>query len=230
MVPVPDQDLAQAIEKLKRSQVMLEPVRASFERRLRQFGADPKSLFWKNKEWQTRRYDILSRLFDDADRQGGVTIIDYGCGYGAFFDYLKDRPVMDDSLYIGIDMSAAMIAEAENRIHDPRAEFQRHLIATEDADYTFVCGTYNMNLGADEGEWVDYIEASLEQLWSRTRKALGFNMLRSDAAEKYPGLYYADGREFLEFCKQSLGPDVSFTEDRPLPDFTIFVRRDQKGE
>ena len=110
------------------------------------------------------------------------------------------------------------------------AEFQRHLIATEDADYTFVCGTYNMNLGADEGEWVDYIEASLEQLWSRTRKALGFNMLRSDAAEKYPGLYYADGREFLEFCKQSLGPDVSFTEDRPLPDFTIFVRRDQKGE
>ena len=98
MVPVPDQDLTQAIETLKRSRAMLEPVLASFERRLRQFGAAPKRAFWKNKEWQTRRYDILSRLFDDADRQGGVTIIDYGCGYGAFFDYLKARPVMDDSL------------------------------------------------------------------------------------------------------------------------------------
>ena len=78
MAPVPDQDLAQAIETLKRSQAMLEPVLASFERRLRQFGADPKSAFWKNKEWQTRRYYILSRLFDDADRQGGVTIIKDG--------------------------------------------------------------------------------------------------------------------------------------------------------
>lgn len=229
MAPIPDQDsdqdLAQAIETLKRSQAMLEPVLASFERRLRQFGADPKSAFWKNKEWQTRRYDILSRLFDVADRQGGVTIIDYGCGYGAFFDYLKDRPVMDASRYIGIDMSAAMIAEAEARIRDPRVSFRRHLIATEDADYTFACGTYNMNLGADRDEWAAYVKASLSQLWSKTGKALGFNMLRSDAPEKYPGLFYADGREYLEFCKESLSPDVTFTEDRPLPDFTIFVRR-----
>lgn len=229
MAPIPDQDpdqdLAQAIETLKGSQAMLEPVLASFERRLRQFGAVPKSAFWKNKEWQTRRYDILSRLFDVADRQGGITIIDYGCGYGAFFDYLQDRPVMDASRYIGIDMSAAMIAEAEARIRDPRVSFRRHLIATEDADYTFACGTYNMNLGADRDEWAAYVKASLSQLWSKTGKALGFNMLRADAPEKYPGLFYADGREYLEFCKESLGPDVTFTEDRPLPDFTIFVRR-----
>jgi len=223
------QNLREAIETLKGSQAMLEPVLASFERRLRQFGADPKSAFWKNKEWQIRRYDILSRLFDVADRQGGITIIDYGCGYGAFFDYLQDRPVMDASRYIGIDMSAAMIAEAEARIRDPRVSFRRHLIATEDADYTFACGTYNMNLGADRDEWAAYVKASLSQLRSKTSKALGFNMLRSDAPEKYPGLYYADGREFVEFCKQSLGPDVSFTEDQPLPDWTIFVRRDQKG-
>ena len=132
---------------------------------------------------------------------------------------------MDASRYIGIDISAAMIAEAEARIHDPRVSFKRHLIATEDADYTFVCGTYNMNLGADRDEWAAYVKASLSQLWSKTSKALGFNMLRSDAPEKYPGLFYADGSEYLEFCKQSLGPDVSFTDDRPLPDFTIFVRR-----
>ncbi|MCH7935664.1 MAG: methyltransferase domain-containing protein [Proteobacteria bacterium] len=233
MAPIPDQfpdqDLAQAIDTLKRSQAMLEPVLASFERRLKQFGADPKSAFWKNKEWQTRRYDILSRLFDDADRRGGVTITDYGCGYGAFFDYLQDRPVMDASRYIGIDISAAMIAEAKARIRDPRVSFRRHLIATEDADYTFACGTYNMNMGADRDEWVAYVKASLSQLWSKTRKALGFNMLRSDAPEKYPGLYYADGREFVDFCKLSLSPDVTFTDDRPLPDWTIFVRRDQKG-
>ncbi|NQU60566.1 MAG: methyltransferase domain-containing protein [Rhodospirillales bacterium] len=219
------EDISQAIETLKKSQKMLGPVLASFEERVARFGADPRSAFWKNEEWQIRRYDILSRLFAPEDRQGGISITDFGCGYGAFFDYLKDRPVMNESRYIGIDISQAMIDEAENCTQDPRAKFHRHLIATEEADYTFVCGTYNMNLSADEGEWLEYVKASLEQLWSKTRKALGFNLLRADAPDQYPGLYYADGKAFEDFCREKLSPDVTYTDDRPLPDWTIFVRR-----
>jgi SAM-dependent methyltransferase len=204
---------------------MLVPVLASFEKRVAQFGADPRSAFWKDEEWQKRRYDILSRLFDEPDRLGGISITDFGCGYGAFFDYLADRPVMKNSRYTGIDMSAAMIEEANARIRDSRATFQSHLIATETADYTVVCGTYNMNLGANRDEWADYVKASLEQLWSKTTKAMGFNMLRFDAPDQYPGLYYADGMEFVKFCNETLSPDITYTDDRPLPDWTIIIRR-----
>jgi len=217
--------LAQAFETLKRSRSMLEPVLKTFNARLTQFGSDPRSAFWRNAEWQRRRYNILSGLFSEDDRQGGLTITDFGCGYGAFFDYLKDRPVMDGSRYTGIDMSAAMIQQAQTTIEDTRATFQRHLIATEATDYTFVCGTYNMNMGADEDEWADYVKASLAQLWSKTNKALGFNMLRSDAPEKYQSLYYADGEEFLDFCRNNLSPDVTYSNDNPLPDWTLFIRR-----
>ncbi|HIC28338.1 MAG TPA: class I SAM-dependent methyltransferase [Rhodospirillales bacterium] len=219
------ESLSQAIETLQRSRSMLEPVLASFEKRVAQFGADPRSAFWKDEEWQKRRYDILSRLFDEPDRLGGISITDFGCGYGAFFDYLADRPVMKNSRYTGIDMSAAMIEEANARIRDSRATFQSHLIATETADYTVVCGTYNMNLGANRDEWADYVKASLEQLWSKTTKAMGFNMLRFDAPDQYPGLYYADGMEFVKFCNETLSPDITYTDDRPLPDWTIIIRR-----
>ena len=219
------ESLSQAIETLQRSRSMLEPVLASFEKRVAQFGADPRSAFWKDEEWQNRRYDILSRLFDEPDRLGGISITDFGCGYGAFFDYLADRPVMKNSRYTGIDMSAAMIEEANARIRDSRATFQSHLIATETADYTVVCGTYNMNLGANRDEWADYVKASLEQLWSKTTKAMGFNMLRFDAPDQYPGLYYADGMEFVKFCNETLSPDITYTDDRPLPDWTIIIRR-----
>ena len=217
--------LAQAFETLKRSRSMLEPVLETFDARLAKYGSDPRSAFWRNAEWQRRRYDILSRLFFEDDRRGGVTITDFGCGYGAFFDYLKDRPVMTNSRYTGIDMSAAMISQAQASIDDPRATFQRHLIATEATDYTFVCGTYNMRMAAGSGEWADYVKASLAQLWSKTNKALGFNMLRSDAPEKFMSLYYADVGEFLDFCRDNLSPDVDYSNDSPLPDWTIFVRR-----
>ena len=219
------ESLSQAIETLHRSRSMLEPVLASFEKRVAQFGADPRSAFWKDEEWQKRRYDILSRLFDKPDRLGGISITDFGCGHGAFFDYLADRPVMKNSRYTGIDMSAAMIEEANARIRDSRATFQSHLIATETADYTVVCGTYNMNLGANRDEWADYVKASLEQLWSKTTKAMGFNMLRFNAPDQYPGLYYADGMEFVKFCNETLSPDIAYTDDRPLPDWTIIIRR-----
>ena len=121
------ESLSQAIETLQRSRSMLEPVLASFEKRVAQFGAAPRSACWKDEEWQKRRYDILSRLFDEPDRLGGISITDFGCGYGAFFDYLADRPVMKNSRYTGIDMSAAMIEEANARIRDSRATFQSHL-------------------------------------------------------------------------------------------------------
>jgi len=122
-------------------------------------------------------------------------------------------------------MSAAMIEEANARIRDSRATFHSHLAATETADYTVVCGTYNMNLGANRDEWADYVKASLEQLWSKTTKAMGFNMLRFDAPDQYPGLYYADGMEFVKFCNETLSPDITYTDDRPLPDWTIIIRR-----
>lgn len=218
-------ELAQALEVLVRAQDMLEPVLSGYERQLAQYGADPKAAFWKDGERQTQRYQILSKLFAAEDRQGGITVTDFGCGYGALFDFLKDRPVMTGSRYIGVDLSRKMIDEARRRITDSRATFQRHMILTEDTDYTFACGTYNMNMDADEGAWADYVKASLAQLWSRTRKALGFNMLSTGAAQQFPGLFYAEPQAFVDFCKRDLAPDVTLSDDRPLPDWTIFVRR-----
>ena len=217
--------LAQAIETLKRSHSMLEPVMKTFENRVARYGSDPRSAFWRNAEWQRKRFEILSGVFAKEDFQGGISITDFGCGYGAFFNYLENLPIMNKSKYTGIDISLAMIRQAQADITDPRATFERNLIATDNSDYTFICGTYNMNINADEVEWSNYIKASLAQLWSKTNKALAFNLLRSDATEKFNGLYYADLEEFLNFCHISLSSKVDYSNDTPLPDWTIFMRR-----
>ena len=217
--------LDQAIETLNCSRSMLEPVIESFENRLSKYGSDPRSAFWRNAEWQKRRFEILFDLFSQDDRKGGVSITDFGCGYGAFFDYLKDFQVMNGSIYTGIDISSAMILQAQSKITDPRANFQHDNIATRITDYTFICGTFNMNMDADEIEWTNYIKASLAQLWSKTTKAMAFNLLRSDTVEKFNSLYYADLDEFLIFCHETLSANVEYTNDSPLPDGTIFIRR-----
>ena len=204
---------------------MLTPVISAYERRLSRYGPTAQGVFWKNQEWQLRRYVILEDIFDDMAQAGGITIHDFGCGYGSLFEHLADKAVMKLSRYIGTDMSQGMINAARARFHDPRAQFRRGLAARETADYTIVSGTYNMHMGADAQEWMVYIQASLEQLWRYTRRGLAFNMLSHETNVHYDGLYYADPIQFLTFARENLSPDVEIVIDPPLPDFTIFVRR-----
>ena len=132
---------------------------------------------------------------------------------------------MHRSRYIGTEISEPLVAAARERIDDQRTHFVRALSATETADYTFACGTFNMHMRADEVEWLAYVKASLAQLWERSRKGLAFNMLRHDAPERFSDLYYADAELFREFCLQEFSTNVRLTNDDPLPDWTIFVQR-----
>jgi len=204
---------------------LLAGIAGTYDRRLRQCGLSAKGAFWRNEEMQLRRYQILCQIFDEADQAGGLTIHDFGCGYGALFHYLEDLPVMQHSQYIGTDMSKEMIDAAQGSITDPRARFVRHVKSVEIADYTFVCGTFNMHLDSDPFEWAAYVKDSLVQLWSKTRKGLAFNMLHPDSAEIFDTLFYADPQEFFTFCSTRLSSDVSYRTDEPLPDWTMFVRR-----
>ncbi len=71
-----------------------------------------------------------------------------------------------------------------------------------------------------------YIEASLKDLWAKTRKGLAFNMLcAATKSRKEHDLYYADWRVFHDFCVKELSPHVSVLRDYHLAEWTIHVRR-----
>lgn len=211
---------------LRRAPRLLAPVARIYGHRLNQCGATAKGVFWKDEELQERRFERFSELFSAEDAaNGNVTINDFGCGYGAFFEFLADHPVMNGSRFYGYDISQEMIASARDKVTDPRAKFLRKMWATKDADYSFASGTYNLNGRADDDEWMEYVEASLLQLWQRTGKALAFNMLRLDAEEQYEGLYYTDPERVLAFCREKLSANVEMFDESPMPDVTYFVRR-----
>lgn len=210
---------------LKRATRRLGPIARSYEKRLEQLGPEARAVFWKSADHQLVRFEAMYGIFDDVDAAGGLTISDFGCGYGGFFEFLRDTPVLRRGRYIGYDMSEKMVAAGRQKYPDPRATFIHGVTVTEETDYTFACGTYNMHGGAAYGEWAAYVKASLAQIWRHTRKGLAFNLLRSDAPDPYSGLFYADGEEFLTFCRKKLSTDTTITNDDPMPDFTFFVRR-----
>ena len=63
-------------------------------------------------------------------------------------------------------------ASAKARHADPRGQFVHGMSAHEIADYTIVSGTYNMHMGADAEEWVEYTQDSTVHLRVLCRSAL----------------------------------------------------------
>ncbi len=211
---------------LKRAPRLLAPVARMYGRRLDQCGTTAKGVFWRDDHWHEKRFIRLSEAFTaEHTVGGGITINDLGCGYGAFFDFIQHKPVMRGSRYFGYDIAQEMIAACRDRIDDPRAKFLRKMEATQNAEYSFACGTYNLKGHADPADWHAYIEDSLVRLWGRTTVCLAFNMLREDESEKYQGLYYIDPSEMERFCKETLSANVHVVDERPMPDVTYFVRR-----
>ncbi|MDH5750206.1 MAG: class I SAM-dependent methyltransferase [Rhodospirillales bacterium] len=216
------------VDLLNKASAFLTPIANHYSHRLETYGASPQGVFWRNAEGQTLRFELLIGIFRPEDDAGGITVNDLGCGYGAFFDFLKDHPAMKEGRFYGYDMCEDMTALARGRIADPRASFEHALTATHRGDYSFVSGTFNMNMDIGEADWLDYIKASLTHLWSATDKGLAFNMLDRKESTRLPrqqGLYYADAETFIRFCKQTLSSDVELIDSDPLREWTIYVRR-----
>lgn len=208
------------------AEALLSPVMRAYRRRFHQFGAQPKGLFWSSQKNVRTRFEALVGIFDEADvKAGETTVNDLGCGYGALFEYLQSHPALRGGRYYGYDMCEALVDECHKRIRDPRATFEQASAATRDADYSFVSGTYNLKLAADDRAWLDYVFRSLSELWDRTGKGLAFNMLDRRYYQFDDGLFYAERATFETFCRAALSPDVQVLTDYGVPDFTIYVRR-----
>jgi len=207
---------------LKDAPALLAPIAAIYTHRLETHGATAKGVLWQSEDGQKTRFDILAGLLDGETRP--VTINDLGCGYGAFFKTLVNLQTPTMTRYRGYDISAEMVAAARKSIPDGRASFQQSLVATQFADYSFASGTFNFKGHHSDPVWDSYIKSSLKNLWSKSLKGMGFNLLDIKGAKPETGLYYADAKDYLSFCRQELC-ETAELKTANLKDWTIFIRR-----
>jgi SAM-dependent methyltransferase len=203
--------------------MFLKDISKVFGHRIRTFGDVPAGVLWKNRKGQKLRFEVLAGILDDLPPSAPVTINDFGCGYGAMYDFLRDLPTMAKITYSGYDISKEMVNTASQRNNDRRATFIKASRIDTPADFTFVSGTFNLNLDVDDGPWNTYVKSTLNQLWVMSNKGLAFNMLDKNHPNQEIGLFYANAEEYIDFCR-TLSPDVTIIDNYPLDEWTIFIR------
>jgi len=131
-------------------------------------GDTPAALRW-TPEGQAKRYKMMLRATDLR----GKKILDYGCGKGDFYGFLKDMGIRVD--YTGFDITPSLIEFARGKY--PECRFNVFDIEDsplmEEFDCVFLCGVFN-NLIEDAE---DSLREIIKRLFAITKEVLVFDVL-----------------------------------------------------
>jgi SAM-dependent methyltransferase len=203
----------------------LDGVAQLYEKSLSDHGLSSKGVGWNDEASQLLRFEKLAYVLNHLRHAEEISVNDFGCGYGAMFKYLDKLPNVRLQKYYGYDISEEMLAAARRVIADERADLIQSSRVINEADFSFVSGTFNVRLGASDAVWTEHIKEILINLAEKSRKGFAFNLFSTYVDWKQDNLYYADAFMFFDFCKRNISPYVSLLHDYPLYEWTIVVRK-----
>jgi SAM-dependent methyltransferase len=196
-----------------------------FTEKLEQYGATAKGVDYNGEQAQQRRFVELVKIITPDKR---FSVIDYGCGYGAMFDFLQAQGWHFD--YYGVDLIEKMVmAGREMHQNDPNAHFTTDEKELPITDYLAAAGIFNIKMDAEYADWQHFICETLSNMNALCSKGFSFNMLTKysdvDRMAQRPDLFYGDPLFFFDFCKRNFSRNVALLHDYDLYDFTILVRK-----
>jgi SAM-dependent methyltransferase len=143
-----------------------DQVEAHFRNKFKEFGEeDARGVDW-NSTGQRLRFEIL---WEEMRNIRCNSILDAGCGTGAFLDFLKSEKDWRGT-YRGFDLVDEML-EAGQRRHPEASFFKADVLSMRDTPVSDVVVCSGLFAFMPE----EVVCSSLDILWARARNALIFN-------------------------------------------------------
>jgi cyclopropane fatty-acyl-phospholipid synthase-like methyltransferase len=193
-----------------------------YTQKLQQYGATPQGVDWSSQASQELRFQQLLKI---VSADAPFTLLDYGCGFGAMYDFMRKN--YTNFRFIGYDISSAMIAKAQELYPQEPTQWITQIAENQSVDYVVASGIFNVRLENTEEHWKNYVIDTLQDMNRIATKGFAFNILTSysDAHLMKDYLYYANPTELFDYCKKNFSKTVALLHDYPLYEFTILVKK-----
>ncbi|MGB8166687.1 MAG: class I SAM-dependent methyltransferase [Chthoniobacteraceae bacterium] len=197
-------------------------IASRYRARLAEHGASSAALATGTPERQEIRFGVLAGVGDLE----GATVLDLGCGFGEFYQYLLSKGVRVN--YTGYDITPEFIDHAKKRF--PEAHFEVRDVQVdgiaEKFDYVVSSQTFNNRL-AHEGN-MELMQDVLRISYEACEKGVSIDMFTSYVDFREDRLFYYSPEEIFRFSK-TLTKRVLLRHDYPLFEFTVYLYRDFSG-
>jgi len=208
MSDTPTTDIEKRIVAVREANV------ATFSALARRWGATSAGVGYSDRS-QAKRFEIISKV---GDLQG-KTVLDVGCGFGGFYDFLQKKGVGLD--YTGFDITPAMVEMARKRWPLLSDRFIECDILVDDpkSQYDFVVSNGPLNLRFENN--LEIMVRLIERMLKLSRIGMVITMTSALTKKPAESTYYYDPSEILRrvnaFCPNAL------VDHTYLPhDFAIF--------
>jgi SAM-dependent methyltransferase len=196
-----------------------------FSEKLKEFGATPKGVDYNGPDAQERRFAQLVKVIDPARP---FSVMDFGSGYGALFDFLHRTGWQFE--YYGVDLIEEMVAAGrEAHKEHTNAHFTTQAEAVPVVEYLLAGAIFNIKLDEPYDDWQAFVIRTLTRMNTLCTRGFAFNMLTrysdADRMAERPDLFFADPLFFFDYCKRNFSRNVALLHDYNLYDFTILVRK-----
>jgi 2-polyprenyl-3-methyl-5-hydroxy-6-metoxy-1,4-benzoquinol methylase len=177
-----------------------------YNRHLKDFGDAPQAVRW-TPEGQRRRYETLLKIAGDIS---GKKILDFGCGKGDLYGFIKERDISIN--YCGIDVNENLIKLAKSKYPETEfiavdleeSEFERVF------DVIFICGVFNLRIAGIE----ESMKNVLKKLFRLCKEALHVNFLSYYIAQRNVELFYVKPEGIMKFAITELSPSVTLMHEK----------------
>lgn len=201
-------------------------IRDYYQRTIREHGDSPRGVDWKNAESQTLRFERIAALL--PGEASALSVLDVGCGTGAFLSHLKAGTTQNFPHFTGIDLVPEMIHHAA--LKHPEATFACTDLESfhEPHDCVVASGIFNVRGETPADEWHDWMWRIIDRMARLSRQVCIFNVLTSHVDYTYPRLFHANPAEVIDQCIRRYSRRVVLDHGYPLFEFTAAIYRDTK--
>jgi len=181
------------------------------------YGHDPKSCDYGHANSQKVKFGVLSLPISE-----GKSILDIGCGFADYYDYLKEK--YKDIEYHGVDISGKMIEEAKKLHPELNLELKNVFETPPEKEYDIVTANGIFYLMGENSKSLMY--DFIQKMYNMSKDLVIFNSLSTWADDQVDGEFYASPSDTLEFCK-SITLWVTLRHDYHPRDFTIYIYKNR---
>jgi len=209
------------------TRVLPDETIAYYRGKLAEHGPTAQGMDWKDEASQRLRFEVLARYVDFST---APSLLDVGCGAGAFLAFCQERGYA--VRYLGVDVCPEMVAACRDRFGPEVArEAQVSDLAArgETFDYVVASGTFNAKLSADESDWREYFHESIVAMFGLCRVATIVNMMTCFVDWRYDRLYYATPEEVAQLAVTRLSRHFVIDHSYPLYEMTAAIFRSPRG-
>ena len=196
-----------------------------YNKRFDNFNNTPKGVFWNSKLSQDLRLNIILDKILQNSKSNEFSIADIGCGYGRFYEILKERNLDDKVKYHGFDINQKIINFCKNNKDFVNVKFGISALPFDDTDYVVMSGTYNLTPTNDISLWEDYIIKNLTNNWKFVRKAMIFNCLIKEKRKIEKKLYYTELSWIQKICERNFCDPEVIKHNLLKDDITIILKK-----